>query len=144
MLLVCYDLKKFILMFGVIKEAIEMWDCICCGKAFDQLHETLMDETMALMIMDLLLQKVKQICLFGKDLVFRNTAVTRILQDMINIMISMIFILVLLDDFGECQQHFSPIGLSELAYGQLLFRKGKNTWNCCTSNILVLAPIRST
>ena len=94
-----------------------MWDCICCGKAFDQLHETLMDETMALMIMDLLLQKVKQICPFGKDLVFRNTAVTRILQDMINIMISMIFILVLLNFLGKDRQDFSLIGFGVLTHG---------------------------
>jgi hypothetical protein len=93
-------MKKFMVMFGVIKEAIEMaygrGDCIHCGKVFHQLDETLMDEPMALMILYVLLQKMQQICLLRKDLVFRNPAVTRILQDMINIMINMIFILVFL------------------------------------------------
>jgi hypothetical protein len=72
-------LKEFIVMFSVSKEAGEMasdrGDCIHCGKAFDQLHKTLMDETVALVIMDLLLQETKQIRLLCKDLVFRNPAV---------------------------------------------------------------------
>jgi len=95
-------MKKFMVMFGLSKEAIEMasgrGDFIHCGKVFHHLDETLMDETMALMVMDLLLQKTKKMSLFWKNLVFRNPAVTRILQDMINIMINMIFILVLLDN----------------------------------------------
>jgi len=73
-------MKKFIVMLRVIKETIKMasrrGDCIHCGKVFHQLDETLMDETMALIIMDLLLQKVKKIHLFRKDLVFRNPAIT--------------------------------------------------------------------
>jgi hypothetical protein len=48
-------MKKFIVMFGVIKEVIEMassrGDCICCRRVFHQIDETLMDEPMALMIM---------------------------------------------------------------------------------------------
>ena len=68
-----------------------------------------MDETMALMIMDLLLQKAKKIRLFRKDLVFRNPAVTRILQDMINIMINMIFILVLLNYLGKDRQQHTAL-----------------------------------
>jgi hypothetical protein len=58
-------LKKIFVLFRVIKETIKMASGrgarIRCGKAFHQLDETLMDETMALMIMDLLLQKAKKI-----------------------------------------------------------------------------------
>jgi hypothetical protein len=77
----------------------------------------LMDEPMALMIMHLLLQKMQQIWLLRKDLVFRNPAVTRILQDMINIMSNMIFILVLLNYLGKHRQDFSLIGFSVLTHG---------------------------
>jgi hypothetical protein len=114
-------MKKFMVMFGVIKEAIEMasgrGDCIHCGKVFHQLNKMLMDETMALMIMDLLLQKAKKMSLFWKDLVFRNPSVTRILQDMINIMINMIFLLVLLNYLGKDRQDFSLISFSVLTHG---------------------------
>jgi len=57
-----------------------------------------MDETMALMV-------------------FRNPAVTRILQDMINIMINMIFILVLLNYLGKDRQGFGLIGFGVLTHG---------------------------
>jgi hypothetical protein len=114
-------MKKFIVMLRVIKEAIDMasrrGDRICCGKVFRQLDETLMDEPMALMIMDHLLQKGKKIRPFGKDLVFRNPEVTRILQDMINIMINMIFLLVLLNYLGKDRQDFSLISFSVLTHG---------------------------
>jgi len=76
-----------------------------------------MDEPMALIIMHLLLQKMQQICLLRKDLVFRNPAVTRILQDMINIMSNMIFILVLLTYLGKDRQDFSLIGFGVLTHG---------------------------
>jgi len=76
-----------------------------------------MDEPMALIIMHLLLQKMQQICLLRKDLVFRNPAVTRILQDMINIMSNMIFILVLLNYLGKHRQDFSLIGFGVLTHG---------------------------
>jgi hypothetical protein len=114
-------MKKFIVMLRVVKETIKMAprrrDCIHCGKVLHQLDKPLMDETMALMIMDLLLQKAKKIRLFRKDLVFRNPAVTRILQDMINIMINMIFILVLLNYLGKDRQGFGLIGFGVLAHG---------------------------
>jgi len=110
-------MKKFIVMLRVVKETIKMasqrGDCIHCGKVFHQLYKTLMDKTMALMIMDLLLQKAKKIRLSRKDLVFRNPAVTRILQDMIN----MIFIFVLLNYLGKDRQDFSLIGFSVLTHG---------------------------
>jgi len=55
-------MKKFIVMLRVVKAKIKMatqrgegGDCIHCGKVFHQLDKPLMDETMALMIMDLLL-----------------------------------------------------------------------------------------
>jgi len=113
-------MKKFMVMFGVIKEAIEMasggGDCIHCGKVFHQLDKTLMDETMALMIMDLLLQKARKMSLFWKDLVFRNPAVTRILQNMINIMINMIFILVILNYVGKGGQDILALSASVYSF----------------------------
>jgi hypothetical protein len=108
-------MKKFIVMLRVVKEMIKMasrrGDCIHCGKVFHQLDEMLMDET------PLMIMKAKKIRLFRKDLVFRNPAVTRILQDMINIMISMIFILVLLNFLGKDRQDFSLIGFGVLTHG---------------------------
>jgi hypothetical protein len=49
-------MKKFIVMLRVIKEAIKMasrrGECTRCGKVSHQLDETLMDEPMALMIVN--------------------------------------------------------------------------------------------
>jgi hypothetical protein len=42
---------------------------------------------------------------------------TGFLQDMINIMINMIFFLVILSNFGEDRQDFGPVSFSELAHG---------------------------
>jgi len=111
-------MKKFIVMLRVIKEAIKMASgrgkCIRCGKVSHQLDETLMDEPMALMIIHFFLQETLQVLPFRKDFAIWDLAITGILQDMINIMINMIFILVLLDYVRKDRQDSSLIDFSVL------------------------------